>query len=241
MLLSLSLTSCLDDQQPPVIVDENSAVEDFKIEKDTTMVKVLSLPVYIDSTDYIYHPIKLINAAKKDERKSFLSYDNEYSSDNNRNNYASYGFVGAFAGFAVENIKTGNIIKLTNQEIRFSGVRIYNKLEYNPRVEFVIYEGYNLDTNKDSKLDYQDRSALFISNLDGSNFTKLSEDFEEYQNYTFIVENDKLYFQTIKDINKDGRYENNDEYRNYVVDLKASKKIAVRYDLNPVFSQNSNN
>jgi len=224
------ITSCSSDKKSQIIIDETTVVEDFIIEEDTTMVKVLNLPIHIDSTQYIYHPTSLLYAKGKNKRRGFSISKRSYNQKTSSSNYSHYKFNGKYAGFAVENLKTGKTINITDQEISFSNVRIYNKLEYNPRVEFVLYEGYDLDTNKDGKLDYRDLPALFISNLDGSGFKKLTVDFEEYQSYTFIVENDKLYFQTIKDNNNDGTYENVDEYRNYVVNLKDSIKIATRYD-----------
>ncbi|MEP0479902.1 MAG: hypothetical protein ABJD23_06785, partial [Nonlabens sp.] len=135
-----------------------------------------------------------------------------------------------YAGFIVEDIQTGNKINVINEEITITSATIYNKLENNPRVEFVLYNGHNLDTNKDQQLDYNDLSALFISDLDGTNFTKLTEDFEEFNGQRFIIENDKLYFQTQKDVNGNGIFDSSDNYRNYVVDLTASVKKAVRYD-----------
>ncbi|GAL01756.1 hypothetical protein JCM19314_1476 [Nonlabens ulvanivorans] len=236
--LTLIATSCNTKSKPQVVIDENTVAEDFVIQEDTTMVKVLSLPVYIDSTQYIYHPTKLLSNRTKNDSRRFSISKNSYQSGNSNSKYSHYRFNGQYAGFAVENIKTGEIIKITDQEINFSNVKIYNKLEYNPRVEFVLYEGHDLDTNKDERLNHRDVSALFISNLDGSKFKKLSVDFEEYLSYSFLVANDKLYFQTVKDLNGDGKYENDDEYLNYVVDLIKEDKQAIRYDTEPAFKQN---
>lgn len=232
--------SCGSNEKPQAIVDENTEVVDFTLEKDTTMVKVLALPVYIDSTQYIYHPTKLLHAVVNDRSTVSFKGGNYYESSSIHSN-STYEFNGNYAGFAIEHVKTGAIVNLTSKEIHFSKVRVYCKLEHNPRVEFVIYLGHDLDTNKDGKLNHNDLSALFISNLDGTGFVKLSADFENFRNYTFMVENDKLYFQTVKDTNKDGIFLNDDEFRNYVVDLTKPVKESVRYDNTPGFINTNTN
>ncbi|MBF4986246.1 hypothetical protein FNJ87_18665, partial [Nonlabens mediterrranea] len=117
-------------------------------------------------------------------------------------------------------------------------IQIMTFVEYKFYSRIVLYEGHDLDTNKDERLNYRDVSALFISNLDGSKFKKLSVDFEQYLSYSFLVANDNLYFQTVKDLDGDGKYENDDEFHNYVVDLTKEDKQAIRYDTEPAFKQN---
>jgi hypothetical protein len=228
ILIGVFLISCEENKKTTVLTDEaNINVEDFKIEKDSTAIKVLKLPIYIDSTQFLYHPIAIERIY---DQEDFSISKSRYKSYDTSANYNHYTFSGAYAGFIVEDMETGNKISVVKEEINISSVRIFNKLEHNPRVEFVIYEGYNLDTNKDEKLNYNDLKALFISDLNGANFTKLTLDFEELNGQKFIVENDQLYFQTQRDINNNGIFDAEDGYRNYVVDLQKELKTAVRYD-----------
>lgn len=223
------LYSCENDSKKAVVIDETmTTADDFKIEQDTTVVKVLKLPVYIDSTQYLYHPVALERVFTTDDNYSLRSYKSapQYWSSK----YSNYTFSGSYANFTVENMATGKKVSVIKDQINISQVNIYNKLDHNPRVEFVLYQGNDLDTNKDQKLDNQDIQALFISNIDGTDFKKLSLDFEELVESKFIVENDKLYFQTQKDTNENGIFENEDGFRNYYVDLTKAMKEAIRYD-----------
>lgn len=227
ILIGFFLVSCEEETKTVVINEANNNAQDFIIEKDTTAIKVLKLPVFIDSTNFLYHPIALERVYDK---KDFSVDKFSYESRGLSNNYSSYTFSGVYAGFIVEDMKTGQKVTIIKDEINISSAQIYNKLDHNPRVEFVLYEGYNLDTNKDGKLNYNDLKALFISDLNGANFKKLTLDFEELIGHKFIVENDQLYFQTQKDSNNNGIFDSADGYRNYVVDLNQPVKTAVRYD-----------
>ncbi|WP_405371027.1 hypothetical protein [Nonlabens sp. Asnod2-A12] len=229
LCIGLLFMSCDTEQKTTVAIDDTvESAEDFTIKKDSTAIKVLKLPVHIDSTQYLYHAIAIERVAIDDDFSISKSRYGSYGAAST--SYKKYTFSGEYAGFIVEDIQTGNKINVINEGITITSATIYNKLENNPRVEFVLYKGHNLDTNKDKKLNHNDLSALFISDLDGSNFTKLTEDFEEFNGQRFIVENDKLYFQTQKDVNGNGIFDSSDNYRNYVVDLTAPVKKAVRYD-----------
>jgi hypothetical protein len=81
----------------------------------------------------------------------------------------------------------------------------------------MIYSVYDRDTNADTKFDNSDLEALYISNIDGTNFVKLSKELHEL--YDFRILKSKLYFRTLEDINKDGKLNNEDKFHYYFVDF----------------------
>ncbi|MEP0479820.1 MAG: hypothetical protein ABJD23_06370, partial [Nonlabens sp.] len=77
---ALLLMSCDSEQKTTVVIDDTvENAEDFTIKKDSTAIKVLKLPVHIDSTQYLYHAIAI-------ER---VAIDDDFSISKSR--YGSYG------------------------------------------------------------------------------------------------------------------------------------------------------
>lgn len=85
------------------------------------------------------------------------------------------------------------------------------------------------DTNRDGKIDSNDIKTLYISEINGNNFTKLSADLEELIDWNTIEVQNRLYFRTIEDINKNGSFDKNDLMHYYYVDLKNPMWEAVKY------------
>jgi len=76
-----------------------------------------------------------------------------------------------------------------------------------------------MDTNKDGKLDANDIKSLYISEISGNHFMKLSPDFQELIDWNLIEEKNRLYFRTTEDTNKNGDFDKDDTVFYYYVDL----------------------
>jgi hypothetical protein len=89
-----------------------------------------------------------------------------------------------------------------------------------------------MDSNKDGKLDSNDIKDLYISTIDGSNFKKLSVEFQEFIDWNVIDSQNRLYFRTIEDINKNGAFDKDDKVHYQYVDLLDKELKVVEY--NPI-------
>jgi hypothetical protein len=61
---------------------------------------------------------------------------------------------------------------------------------------------FDTDTNRDGKLDSSDIKCLYLSDISGKRFTKVSEDFQELIDWNLIDSKSRLYFRTVEDTNK---------------------------------------
>ncbi|MFT7033931.1 MAG: hypothetical protein ACJA2S_002440 [Cyclobacteriaceae bacterium] len=86
------------------------------------------------------------------------------------------------------------------------------------------------DTNNNGELNDDDVESLYLSNLNGSNFKKLSFGYQELLDWKILTINKRLYFRTIEDIDKNGEFNKKDEIHHFFVVLEKPKFIAVEYD-----------
>jgi len=52
---------------------------------------------------------------------------------------------------------------------------------------------------------------LYISTIDGKNFTKLSTDFQELLDWKYLEATNSIFFRTVEDTNKNGEMDSNDK------------------------------
>lgn len=83
----------------------------------------------------------------------------------------------------------------------------------------IIYEVISIDSNKDDKLNYSDSKQLFISELDGSNFRKITSEKESLDQYDFSKFENEIYFKTLIDSNGDNKFDDKDTEQWYVFNL----------------------
>ena len=96
----------------------------------------------------------------------------------------------------------------------------------------MVYVLEDLDTNKDGKLNDADIKSLYISSIDGKNFTKLTSDFQELIDWKYIAVKNSLYFRTIEDTNKNGEFDKDDTTHYHLVDLLSKEWKAIEF--NPI-------
>jgi hypothetical protein len=86
-----------------------------------------------------------------------------------------------------------------------------------------------MDSNGDTKLDGNDIKNLYISEINGANFTKLSVDLQELIDWNIIESQNRLYFRTIEDINKNGAFDKDDKVHYQFVDLLTKDWKVIEY------------
>ncbi len=209
MILSIVVLSC-DFEQPKIeiVEDQNlnqkqidSILEDYNFQ--------YSQMVFIDSLEKVIFPLSTPYVSR---RSSYSSSSYGYE------NYSNYW------NFIFYDIKTGKTKLLTDKKTNISSF-VANLENVGPTLKkSVLYQGADTDYNEDGKLNHNDPSQLFITDIDGNNFKRLSPLYEDLQEYRIVPNTDKVIFRTLRDINNSKKFNSKDETVWYLIDVSTNNK-----------------
>jgi hypothetical protein len=86
------------------------------------------------------------------------------------------------------------------------------------------------DTNGDGELSDQDIESLYLTQLNGDNFKKLTFELQELLDWKIININKRLYFRTLEDIDKNGEFNQKDRIHYFYVSLLNSEFQVIEYN-----------
>ena len=208
ILLTLLLSSC--DKKIPREQSNIKTTEQEKINSESK--KIADLPIQIDSitTQILIHPIILIDK----ESKNYLNRSS-YKNNNNAVDYVNqYNDVltGNIVNLNFEAIHSNKFTKLATQDLKINSVTFLRDVYNHTAKELLLYSVIDTDTNNDKLIDSKDSSTLYISHINGSNFKRLSLTKNDilYRS-KFTLDNQKLYFTTLEDINQDSTIDTKDK------------------------------
>lgn len=238
--LLLLMIACNNSKEPQVVYDSSNP-DSLTIEnvlEDTTKVLVTGMPIYLDSTDILIHPIGWENIYLANKSRSLditVSIDSRISKKNGTESDHSYSVYsnnkdyisGEMVNLIFENPESGEQRILTDKVMSIYHISYLKDLAKEINQHYLLYRVYDKDYNRDGKLNKEDMSAYYISTLEGTLFTKITKDYHYLDTYKLILKNGKFYFRTIEDINKDGNFNKKDIYHYYYVDL-------IKGDLTPI-------
>ena len=98
--------------------------------------------------------------------------------------------------------------------------------------QLLVYVLEDMDSNGDGKLDGSDIKNLYVSEINGAKFIKLSVDLQELIDWNIIESQNRIYFRTIEDINKNGAFDKDDKVHYQYVHLLDKELKAIEY--NPI-------
>lgn len=224
----LLLNSCIKNDKPKIVHQRSGDSEVQTLKEDSTKIKMADLPVHIDSTSYLLHPIGDFEV--KDERGKIIFKSSGYGGNNfSISNSGSYNISGDLSNIMFQHILSEKLKPLTNKTIKIQSASFLWKIYNRTKQEVLVYEINDNDTNQDKKLDRNDIRALYISLIDGTEFKKLTETNHELIDWKTIPETNRLYFKTIEDTNRDGDFDEKDTVRYKYVDLGSNKFEVVEY------------
>lgn len=236
LLAIVFLMSCNEKRQPTINYNqpEAASLTMDSLMADTSKVLVADLPVYFDSTRVLIHTIGFVEI--NDRQRSRLeisksSYD-ESSKDYMYTNKGKYTISGSITNLFFEDLDTNTSRHLTDKALNITHIEYLREVARATNNHFLIYTLYDKDYNNDKMLDSDDLPALYISSLNGANFTKLTKDYHTYHSGSLVLLNMRYYFRTIEDTNKDGYFNKKDKYHYYYIDLRNNPYSAVEY--NPI-------
>ena len=233
LALMLLMSSCKENTDTPKkVIYENRAKEKEKqVAEDTSKIQIADLPIQMDGTKYLIHPIGDFRIYEGRSKSTYGSSNTDNVSFS-ISNYDRFEITGFLHNIKFQHIDSTTIRSLTDKPILIQTASYLNTISDKTKQQLMVYNIVDMDTNKDNKLDLSDIKSLYISDISGKNFIKISEDFQELIDWNLIESKNRLYFRTIDDTNKNGQFDKNDNLHYYFVDLLSSDKKPQIY--NPV-------
>ena len=226
------MSSCKEEKERPKVIYENRVKEKEKPTViDTSKIQIADLPIQMDGTKYLIHPIGDFRIYEGRSKSAYGSSNSDNISFS-VSNYNRFEITGFLQNIKFQHIDSTTIRPLTTKPVIIQTASYLNTIYDKAKQQFMVYNVIDMDTNKDNKLDDSDIKSLYISNISGKNFTKLTEDFQELIDWNLIESKNRLYFRTIEDTNKNGEFDKKDQLHYYFVDLLLAEKKAESY--NPV-------
>lgn len=229
-LSSLVFASCKNEEpKPKVIYEEAKSSKILPRKIDSTQIKVADLPVYMDGTKYLIHPVGDIRIYD-DSNRSYGSSSTNSSVSYAISNYNRFEITGYFENLKFQHIDSTAVRPLTDKKIQIQTATYLNTIAAKYKEQVLIYTLVDADTNKDGKVDANDIKALYISDISGKGFKKLSDDVQELIDWSVIEVKGRVYFRTIEDINKNGAFDKNDKVHYHFVDLLSPDWKVTHYE-----------
>lgn len=209
IILSIIAMSCTERNQETKIPERenltqehvDSVLTDFKFE--------YSNPVFLDSSNQVLLPITT-RQSKRRKKFSLGSYDSE---DNVH-----------YWNILFYDKANGQTRLLTESKLQISDFSVNMKRAGNLLTHSILYKIRDIDYNNDNKLNREDPEHLFISDQDGTNLRRLSPENEDLKSFTIIPGSDQLIIRTKRDINKDFKFDSDDEVIWYRINLPEDSK-----------------
>lgn len=219
LILAISLVGCKKDEptKPKVIYDSTSKTKTEPV-TDTTQIEVADLPVNMEGTNFLIHPIGTISGSGKGIKSSDLNQGFTVS------NYGEYQITGYLKNLKFQEIGKDSIYALTDKPVLIETATYLKNFADKSKQQLMVYSLADIDTNKDGKLDSNDITSLYISTISGHNFTKLSPELQELIDWKIIESRNLLYFRTIEDASKNGEFSSNDVVH-YFYALLSEKEL----------------
>lgn len=223
--LFVFLISCRKETELPKVTYENSSKPAVPAKVDTTKVAIADLPIQMPGTNYLIFPIGDLDVSVSN-RGSYDSSSNINEPRFQISNYSENEITGFLRNLKFQEIGSDSIRSLTNKPILIQTVTHVRAAKQS----VLVYTLADMDTNKDNKLNVNDIKSLYLSDISGANFIKISTDFQELIDWNYIESKNRLYFRTIEDANKNGAFDKKDILHYHFVDMASKDWKASDYN-----------
>jgi hypothetical protein len=223
-LFSLGFTCCNRSQKK--IIDHGHLNQNISPKKDDHVMVNFDNPVFISNSEYIMFPL-LNETDDKDHEIIFKSSGGRSASYWNIVFYNSatkqYHLLDEKRKMIITNYEQRNLSSGSFDE---DVAPNDNDQSYN----LIFYSAIITDFNNDGKLNKEDPEYLFISDKAGNNFKQISPDNLMVRSWRVIKKTGKVLIQTVRDVNNDKKFDNEDQTVPYIYDIKTGAKAE------PIFS-----
>lgn len=231
-IAGLLFTGCKEDiAGKPKVIYETAAKAEAEIKIDTAQIEIADLPIQMQGTNYLIHPVGDLNVGGNTKAKyESVSRVNDISFT--VSNYSENEITGYLRNLKFQEIGSDSIKPLSDKPLLIQTATFLKSVADRTKQQIMVYSLADMDTNKDGKLDVNDIKSLYISEISGNRFTKMSVDFQELIDWNMVESQNRLYFRTIEDTNKNGEFDKNDAVHYHFIDLRT--KDWKVFDYKPV-------
>lgn len=227
-LIAFLVLACDKTQEQPKVIYEEPIKPRAEVKVDTTQIKIADLPIAMEGTAYLIHPIGDVRVYEGRSKSSYGS-SNAGMVSYSVSNYNRFEITGYLHNLYFQHKDSVTAVPLTEEKVVIQTATYLNGIADKIKKQLIVYTLVDQDTNRDGKIDTNDIKSLYISTIGGTNFTKLTPDFQELVDWNLIELQSRIYFRTIEDTNKNGEFDKNDQMRYYFLDLTASDWEIVAY------------
>lgn len=211
------------DEKPKVIYENASKSAKAEVKVDTAQIAVADLPIQLQGTNYLIHPIGDLNIYGGSSKVRYDSGSNVNDISFKISNYGENEITGYLRNFKFQEIGSDSLKTLTDKPVLIQTATYLKAVADKTKQQILVYTLADMDTNKDGKLDANDIKSLYISDISGDKFTKISADFQELIDWSLLESKNRLYFRTIEDTNKNGEFDKNDVVHYHYLNLSDWK------------------
>lgn len=217
----LFFIACKEEKETPKVRYEKNTESKAEPVK-TSQIQVADLPIHFEGTSVLIHPIGDLRVYEQS------SYSKRESQSYTISNYSDNQITGYLQNLKFQQIGSDSLRVLTDKHILIETATYLKPISDKTKKQFMVYTLADNDTNQDGSLDENDIKSLYMSDVLGSSFTKISPDLQEIIDWNTVENLNRLYFRTIEDINKNGAFDKSDKVHYYYIDLSKEWK-AVEY------------
>lgn len=219
----LSLASCKEEAETPkVIYDDAPKAATKQAKVDSSQIEIADLPILMQGTKYLIHPVGKVQVYARNSKVAYESSSTNEDVSFRISNNDENEITGFLTNLKFQEVGSDSIKALTDKPVFIQTATYLKTVSDKTKKQLMIYSLADMDTNKDGKMNSNDIKSLYISDISGNRFTKLSNDFQELINWSLIEATNHLYFRTIEDTNKNGQFDKNDVVHYHFVDLNKS-------------------
>ncbi|MBU0939862.1 MAG: hypothetical protein K2Y30_05975 [Flavobacteriaceae bacterium] len=225
----LLFVSCKEEvEKPRVIYDAANKVKAVG-KVDSAQISISDLPIQMEGTDYLIHPVGDLRVYERGAKSRYGS-SSVIDVSFTISNYGEDEITGYLQNLKFQKIDSDSIHSLTDKPALILTATYLAAVSNRNKKQIMVYTMYDVDTNRDGKLDTSDIKSLYLSDISGRKFTKISADFQELIDWNLIESNSRLYFRTVEDTNKNGQFDKNDVVHYNYVNLASGEWTAASYD-----------
>jgi hypothetical protein len=225
----LLLASCKQEvEKPKVIYDATNKGKGIS-KVDSTQVAISDLPIQMEGTDYLIHPVGDLRVYERGTKARYGS-SSVIDLSFTISNYGENEITGYLQNLKFQKTDSDSIRPLTTKPALIQTATYLKSVSDRAKKQIMVYTMFDTDTNRDGKLDSSDIKCLYLSDISGKRFTKVSEDFQELIDWNLIDSKSRLYFRTVEDTNKNGQFDKNDVVHYNYIDLSYHEWKVINYE-----------
>jgi hypothetical protein len=223
------VTSCKKEVEKPKVIYDATNKSKSSVKVDSTQVAIADLPIQMEGTDYLIHPVADLRVYERGTKARYGS-SSVIDLSFTISNYGENEVTGYLQNLKFQKVDSDSIRPLTDKPALIQTATYLKAVSDRIKKQIMVYTMYDVDTNKDGKLDASDIKSLYLSEISGARFTKVSSDFQELIDWSLIESKNRLYFRTVEDTNKNGQFDKNDVVHYNYIDLNDNSWKVITYE-----------